>query len=390
MNPSAAGWITKLITELDQQNQFKSENQSTLYPKLRDCGFIYGNNIRVVNAYIKDTGFSSDEICKINLLIALLVAFHEKKSEQSFYDSIFAFYNQINQYKFSFFDEILHGKNQESTLEKIIHKRIQIDDNVLTKTFNYFLTNALLFVDVLAYRQFLKIGSIAESYLKQLEASIQTITVSALSIKKFKSQYDESLIKLLESSLRYKQLQNTTYEQAIGFLSNHMEAQYVLDMACMATWSDEEIDIDEKSFLFKLGDNIGVSKEDIENSIVSVDDFYSKNKNSIVLFTSKNAVKSFYDNSSAMVSRLISRNKKRLMKELKESKDLMILLTKSTTRELTEEEQKKLQDHLLDVFKTIPSLAIFMLPGGAILLPIVIKFIPKLLPSAFDDNRIKN
>jgi hypothetical protein len=29
-----------------------------------------------------------------------------------------------------------------------------------------------------------------------------------------------------------------------------------------------------------------------------------------------------------------------------------------------------------------------MLPGGALLLPLVVKFIPKLLPSAFDDNRI--
>jgi hypothetical protein len=31
-----------------------------------------------------------------------------------------------------------------------------------------------------------------------------------------------------------------------------------------------------------------------------------------------------------------------------------------------------------------------MLPGGAILLPLFIKFIPKLLPSAFDDNRIED
>ena len=37
-----------------------------------------------------------------------------------------------------------------------------------------------------------------------------------------------------------------------------------------------------------------------------------------------------------------------------------------------------------------PSLAIFILPGGALLLPLVVKFIPKLLPSAFDDNRIED
>ena len=57
---------------------------------------------------------------------------------------------------------------------------------------------------------------------------------------------------------------------------------------------------------------------------------------------------------------------------------------------MTKDEQKKVQDQLLDVFKSIPSLAIFILPGGALLLPLVVKFIPKLLPSAFDDNRIED
>lgn len=99
--------------------------------------------------------------------------------------------------------------------------------------------------------------------------------------------------------------------------------------------------------------------------------------------------RSFYNNSSKMVKKLIIRNSKRLYQELKDSKELMVLLTKSTQRDLTPMEQKKVQEQLLDIFKSIPSLAIFLLPGGAILLPLVIKFIPKLLPSAFDDNRIE-
>jgi len=68
----------------------------------------------------------------------------------------------------------------------------------------------------------------------------------------------------------------------------------------------------------------------------------------------------------------------------------MKLLTQSTVRDLNEDEQKKVQEQLLDIFKSIPSLAIFMLPGGALLLPLVVKFIPKLLPSAFDDNRVED
>jgi hypothetical protein len=36
----------------------------------------------------------------------------------------------------------------------------------------------------------------------------------------------------------------------------------------------------------------------------------------------------------------------------------------------------------------MPAIAIFLLPGGTILLPLVLKIIPTLVPSAFRDNEI--
>ena len=140
----------------------------------------------------------------------------------------------------------------------------------------------------------------------------------------------------------------------------------------------------------KLKNKFSFSKHQIDNAISSVDHFYKKNKNDIELLSTKNLAERFYDNSSKLVKKLITRNSKRLYQELKESKELMVLLSQSTVRELTDEEINKMQEQLLDVLKSIPSLAIFMLPGGAVLLPLFIKFIPKLLPSAFDDNRIED
>ena len=83
---------------------------------------------------------------------------------------------------------------------------------------------------------------------------------------------------------------------------------------------------------------------------------------------------------------LIGRNKNRLAKELSQSKELMHLLAKSTRKELDKEEKKKIKIQLLDICKSVPSLTIFLLPGGALLLPILIKFIPQLLPSSFNEN----
>ena len=83
---------------------------------------------------------------------------------------------------------------------------------------------------------------------------------------------------------------------------------------------------------------------------------------------------------------LLQRNKKRLNKELQQSKEAMSLIRKSTHTSLTDEEKDKIKEQLLDIFKAIPAFAIFMLPGGALLLPLVFKLIPDILPSAFRED----
>ena len=83
---------------------------------------------------------------------------------------------------------------------------------------------------------------------------------------------------------------------------------------------------------------------------------------------------------------LLHRNKLRLLKELQQSKEAMSLIRKSTHSSLDDDEKEKIKVQLLDVFKAIPSFAIFMLPGGALLLPLVIKIIPDILPSAFQED----
>ena len=389
MNPSATGWIKKLLLELDKHLQVQSTDINALYFSLRSSGFIYGSNQSVVNNYIDEKGLSKEEICKINLIIALYVTHKSHTTINNFIESVISFYIEINEHKTSVFKDLINGKKSSLLLEKIIHKRIQLDDNFITKNFNYFITNALLFVDILAYKQFLVTQHISIDYIKNLEAAIETVTINVLNAKEDKTKYDNSLIKLIESSLRYQQNDSITYKKAIKFIKTPLEAHYVLDIACMATWSDQVIDRNEKIFLQQIGIDINLNDNFVNESISQVNKFYVENKDNIALLSSKNLVKSFYDNSSEMVSKLISRNSKRLLKELKESKELMVILSKSTVRELTNEEQKKVQEQLMDIFKSIPSLAIFMLPGGALLLPLVVKFIPKLLPSAFDDNRIE-
>lgn len=390
MNPSAQGWLKKLLKEISVQQAFLKCDTTQFYKDLRSCGFIYGSNVSSVLPKYSNTDYSEEELTKLNLILSLIYVYNNSnKTKIGFTDTAIGFYKSINEFKPSFLDELFGEKKGHELLEKIIHKRIHIDDNVITKNFNYFITNAVLFSDVLAFQKYIENTEEVEPYLKQLEAAIEISVYHAFNTKEDKSDYDKSLMKLFESSLRYKSESLQPLDKILPQFSQTNEKFYLLDITTMALWSDKVIDKEEREFLNSIAKVFNFNNDVIEECLYELQSFYSTYKDQIALLNSKNPVQSFYDNSGKMVNKLIKRNKKRLILELKESKELMYLISKSTTKQLTEEEQKKVQNQLLDIFKSIPSLAIFMLPGGMLLLPIVIKFIPKLLPSAFDDNRIE-
>ena len=91
-------------------------------------------------------------------------------------------------------------------------------------------------------------------------------------------------------------------------------------------------------------------------------------------------------NTQEEIIALLQKNKRLLKKELGQSKEALSLLKKSTHTSLSEEEREKIKIQLLDICKAIPAFTVFMLPGGALLLPLLIKLIPDILPSAFRED----
>lgn len=173
-------------------------------------------------------------------------------------------------------------------------------------------------------------------------------------------------------------------------ITNALEQYYLLDLTSLAIWDDNKIDIDEYVFVELLAKHLNYNQEDAIKIVKLTKSFIGKHREHIPYFKTGSAVKQFYDQTSKTVSLLILRNKKSLIQELRESKELLVLLAKSTQRDLSKAEKRKVKSQLLDICKSIPSLAIFILPGGGILLPILIKLIPELLPSAFNGNKIED
>lgn len=394
MNPSASGWINKFGHLVDQESP-SFEDFDSLYRELKTNGFIYGVHLSIPSFIEVEHTLSEDEIAKINLLTALYFTYTfevGKTDFDAFVNKVFEYYQSLNVSKISFLSKILSGSKTISQLEKLIDSRIYLSDNTFSRALGNSLTNSLLYVDILIFIIYLRGDKNMMGHAQLLEYVTINIVYHALNSKET-HESDAKLIQLLGSSLTYVDLDNAKFDGEYADLLNQNftknEKDYFLDMACLTIWEDKLLDYSETDYIFGLGKDLGKSKKEVEFELEFVKNFFEENKDKIAYLDNKNLAVQFYDGMSKNVSKLILRNSKRLKKELTESRELVGLLSKSTVKDLSDEEKKKVQNQLLDIFKSIPSLAIFMLPGGAILLPIFIKLIPKLLPSAFDDNRVE-
>lgn len=394
INPSAQGWVDKFFSKYYLLNSPYLYNPKDFYCRTRETGFIYGHVVSIDTLEpLSMQGWTSDEVSKVALLNTLFGIYQliEKKPEKAnFIDLTLDFYNLMHPKGFSFFKKILPSESKAIQLEKIIDSRVQTNDNIVSKNFSHIVTNALLFIDVLAFYNYLINGELTKGYIQKLEEIIVGVVTLSLTTKSNKSHYDDLLIKLFESSVRYTKFSDFKISDLnalnLDFLQTDLEKYYVIDLAGMAIWSDEKMEKNEVAFLYDLGSILKLERFYIVESLTVIDEFIKKYRDDIPYFNYSNPIKHFYDQTTQTVVKLITRNKKRLHKELSESKDLVKLLAASTTRELDVDEKKRMKKQLLDICKTIPSLTIFLLPGGSLLLPILIKFIPQMLPSAFNEN----
>lgn len=393
INPSASGWIDKLFLKLSARLP-QYENSHAFYRAVRDSGFIYGHVASFTNLEQKETkNWTVEETTKVALLNTLFDVYRliTKTSDKSdFIPRAIAFYKEMQPEGFGLLYKVMPAGTPSLELENILDERIKTNDNIISRSFSHILTNALLFMDVLAFRQFLIEGERPHKYLKKLEETVVGIVNLALNSKQDKTQYDDLLIKLFESSVRYTKLQHISVDSledaGFDYFESKSEKNYLLDVAAMAIWSDGTAQASEIAFLHQLNHRLGLRTEAADESMQSYGDFVQKYRKYIPYFNYSNPVKHFYGHTSQSVINLITRNKNRLTKELLNNGELLLLLTHSTHRNLNDKEKKKIKKQLLEICKTVPSLTIFLLPGGSLLLPLLIKFIPQIIPSVLNEN----
>ena len=391
INPSINGWIEKYLSQYGNEISHYNTDED-FFVACQNSGLIYGYVVNYhLTSDVDDTKWDTEEKIKVGFLSTLIALYKTKSGEDvdGFIETIIQFYNQIAKGKFSFMKMVLPDANSFQKLESIINERLQTNDNIVTKNFTHMVTNAMLFIDVLAFEFYLKNDTINLDFFKDLERKCLALIMLSLNVKIDKSEYDLMLLKMFENSLRYSKISKINEAEIfeVIFEGNRttLENLYLYEVAHMTLLSDGVVYENEQIFLDEFALKLNLNKTKQNNGYELVN-FINKHKKELPFFNLNHPVKQFYNNTQDNIGKLVSRNKTRLIKELSESKELVKLLRKSTQSELSFEEKKKVKKQLLDICKTIPSLTIFLLPGGGLLLPILIKFIPQLLPSSFNEN----
>jgi hypothetical protein len=160
---------------------------------------------------------------------------------------------------------------------------------------------------------------------------------------------------------------------------------FILEQVILGATLDGHFSEGEKGYVGDLAGFLGVSPEELARLEAEVVAFYETHKAYLDLFMVGTAVRSYRQRLPEQLQQVLRENLSLITKEIKAKKGLADLLYRASLGEdLTREERQKMGRQLVDILRTFPSLAIFSIPGGAVLLPLLFKILPKgLKPRAF-------
>ncbi|MDR0230044.1 MAG: LETM1 domain-containing protein [Flavobacteriaceae bacterium] len=385
MNPSTSGWIKKYFSEQNIYQLFEVNTDVSICQRLREIGFSYGLiDTEALPPVYQNFKYTQEELSKICFLQLLAYIHFQNKPSDSptqFIEDILSFYETIVPKKSNLFTSFFTEKNPYLRLEQMLTLRWKEHFFSQSKSNDSTLNMILFSIDALSYEAFLtqKIQpTIYDTYL------IENLIEILLSFKEEKNLPNDQDIHLILFLKKIASTDNIPTDTII--VPSVFETNFILDFIICNSWNNETKTLTVPALDANQFKAIEPTQEQLNSAIASFQSFIEKQQLDYSFFRSTNLVNNIINNSTSYIEFLLTRNKKRLVKEIQNNTQLMKLLVDSTYRDLNKEERKMVKKQTIEVIKTIPSLAIFLLPGGTVLLPIILKFIPSLLPSSFNEN----
>jgi hypothetical protein len=415
LQPGSKGWINKFFYLVDKNDidtsfvrpkRLNEEHFMHLYLGQTGLNFGFASELLFCKD-LDDNNWTSEEKLKLLLFESHYFVYlnFEKKTKickEGFIDSMLDFYGKHNSYSikkiFTFFIKEVTDEKLEDILSKRVDIKVKLLDN---RIWINSLSNVFVYLDVILYHDYLKSKNQQTfSNYNELATNALIAIILAASSDGAIQETEKSMFKIFLASANLqeedKEFVQNKFKKGAKFddftqvvFSNWMFKQFILDLSILTIYSKNQTHIKEEKYLQTLCDYLKIPTQSFNESELLIEKFVLQNNDKVSFLQSTSSYEKMYSSLSKHWLKILGRNKDKLAAELKQSKDLVFLIKKSATEDLSKEEKEIVKSQFLDIVKSMPSLAIFLLPGGAILLPLVLKIIPDLVPSAFRDNEIE-
>lgn len=414
LSPGAKGWINKyfdlvekgrISLEVDRPEGLRKLHYMHLV--LGESGITFGYPIDLIFAKdIDSSEWTTAEKLKLLLFEAQLFVYlqiHLDKpfDKQAFLDELDEFYQYHNAGSLKNLLKIFSKPSQEGRVEAALKDRVSIESNYIeNKWWVNTLSNAFIYLDVILFDDFAHWHrkEAIKNYDSYARNALIALTLSAYSDglveKREKKLFDIYLASAnLREEDRDKAKEKFRHGASLNDFSLYVQDHWLLkrflfDLSALNVFSHEEVIDLEAKFLEQLAAHLEITEDEMDESLGMIENFILKAQDRAEFLKNNSSYEKVYHSLSHRWTKVLVRNKDRIAEELKESKELVALINKSRKRDLTPEEKELVKKQFKDIARSVPALAIFMIPGGTILLPLVLKVIPDLVPSAFRENEL--
>lgn len=413
MKPGEKGWLKEylefrqdLLKDLAAESKRSAHPEHSLYRVIQPMGLMYGQTVGALN-HPQSSEWDEKDRMKILLaesLISSSLLFYDKqiKNPDELSNVILKTVESIGNFYNNVFPELatptktLFGRKKSplELAEKILDKRIEHTAEHNSNFWTQFFHNSLLFLDIFIFGQWIHTNAdrIVADFFKyereELRFSVVKI-IAAAAHANTKIEYEER--KLLEYFLQSTGLSGEKKKEALKIFEEGIAIEginlptnnswilkkYFLEMAILTIWADKKVESREEDFLKELCLYLGFSSDDLENSIMAIEGFVLEHWDELNQLQNKQDYNQVSEQFIKRLTRIADNNKSRLIKEVQESEELVSLINKAKSNELSDEEKHRMQELIIVVLKTIPTFVIISLPQRFLTLPILMKILPK-------------
>lgn len=417
MDLSEKGWFKRLISSQAGVTDDKMDDKNEyLYKSSHNSGLIYGHPVLpkefksaeflelsqsaklklvLLDGFIKTTVFPTDE----------LIPDDPDEFVHYLSESIIEYYSNVIPNK-KVKDRNFWGQklNNEEIVEALLNDRLNSETLKLDNFWISFFNNSLLFLDVFFFGEWI-VNRHEEATVQKIQQHRNDVHLLLLRVMASAAYADNTIQEeekvLFNQFLASAHLPENMEKEAAGYINKGVNItdidlspaktwilkKYILELAILTVWADKIVTEEEKLFIGELSDLLSFTRDELEKSMVAIESFVLSNWGNIPFLQSKNSFDDIRARFLERLSEVMLKNKDRIGTEIRDSKELIDLLIKSTKTELNEEEQIKVRTQLIDILKMLPTFVIIALPGSFLTLPLLLKILPKdTLPTEFQDD----